>query len=270
MEHMSIALNEAGIGSYNPKNCHALIIGIDHYQSLDIIPLRNATSDGKAISKILKQNYGWNDIAELYDADATRQGILHLLNNCIKLGSDQSLLIYYAGRGMNSDDGDAHIIPVEGNYSQSITHILISDLMSDFVKRLQVRHLLMIFDTSFTWPEPFVKEKFLIDDYQSIINNLPHGYHNVWGNKSRWVITSGDGERVPDSGAEGYSAFNYKIQQFLLDELPVSKRIFSSAEMFAHSAVAIESFSPVGQRPVYYNLLQSNQVGHFVFVRLTP
>jgi len=79
------------VGSY-----HALIVGINNYQSLP--KLQTAVNDATALAKLLQEQYGFADIKLL--PNATRNQILLAVNDFKRnLPENSNLLIYYAGHG---------------------------------------------------------------------------------------------------------------------------------------------------------------------------
>ena len=82
---------------------HAAVIGIDAYSH--VTPLRSAVADARAIAKVLEFDHHYKAVHLLLDADATREGILRLLETLRRsLGPDSGVVIYYAGHGVTEDD----------------------------------------------------------------------------------------------------------------------------------------------------------------------
>lgn len=122
---------------------HALLIGIDHYAPSDTSTppataaghaldsrfapgaswhsLQGPLTDVAAMHVLLEQTYGFTDIRELTDLDATRQGILDAINKLIAdTQKGDRVVIYYSGHGSqrldtksSKDQRDQTIVPVD-------------------------------------------------------------------------------------------------------------------------------------------------------------
>lgn len=122
---------------------HALLIGIDHYappegstpavaasgHALDSRfgpgaswhSLQGPLTDIAAMHLLLQDTYGFTDIRELTDQQATRQGILDAINQLIAdTQKDDRVVIYYSGHGSqrldsksSKDQRDQTIVPVD-------------------------------------------------------------------------------------------------------------------------------------------------------------
>lgn len=81
-----------------PGKQYLFVIGIGNYQHW--LPLKNPVRDAQEIRDILKTRYYLDEVFELYDEDATKANILKAFNDLqLKLKTEDSLLIYYAGHG---------------------------------------------------------------------------------------------------------------------------------------------------------------------------
>lgn len=92
-------------------NYYALVIGINEYRALP--KLQTAKNDVNAVSRILKESYGYTVKTML---DATRRDILMALGEYRKtLTEKDNLLIYYAGYGwLDEEANEGYWIPVNG------------------------------------------------------------------------------------------------------------------------------------------------------------
>ena len=112
----------ASFGDY-----HAVIIGINDYQSNDWPNLEYAEKDAREIRDILVNNYGFapRNVIHLEGSKATRGKILNAISGKIEtLGKNDNLLIYYAGHGqVNPVTEEGYWIPVEGDSYDDVTWI---------------------------------------------------------------------------------------------------------------------------------------------------
>ena len=109
----------------DPSRIFALIIGVNKYTNDDVLDLRGAVSDARAIESYLKNELGVDEshIRMLLDEDATRKGIIDSLvalrdNDNIQFG--EAILIYYAGHGQEVPAPDGWATESKENLIQSI------------------------------------------------------------------------------------------------------------------------------------------------------
>jgi hypothetical protein len=139
----------------NENPIHALVIGINNYQSYD--DLRAAVADADAIQNFLmnRLKVSPSNIINLRDGEATRQGILdafeRLETNTIST-ADPCIIIYYAGYGAScsrsngwkawaSDDFIEQLCPsdlgaiVDGEVVEGIPDRVICSLLNSLSKK---------------------------------------------------------------------------------------------------------------------------------------
>ena len=91
----------------------ALLIGNNDYQHWP--KLKTAVFDVEMLRDVLLRRYGFRDQDVILLRDATRRGILGGFNRLRKQSSSEdSVLVYYAGHGVYSDNQDGYWIPVGG------------------------------------------------------------------------------------------------------------------------------------------------------------
>ncbi len=95
---------------------HALIIGINDYERLE--DLKNAVYDAWSLKEVLVDHYGYSreNVAELYNEDATYSQINHQLKRLLgnKKMKDGSVLVYFSGHGYKeSDTGQSFWLPYD-------------------------------------------------------------------------------------------------------------------------------------------------------------
>ena len=213
-------------------NYHALIIGINNYKEWNA--LKTAVKDAEALKQVLIQRYGFkrDKVVLRTDAEATRlRLILDLRYLASKLGSQDNLLIYYAGHGQLDDlTGDGYWIPVEGklkNPATWISHSTIKNILSS--ERVKGKNIVVIADSCYSGT--------LLRGGPSLLSLAEEGYHNkllkLAAHRSRQVITSGGLEPVADGGRDGHSLFAY----YFLKALKENNRQIIDLENLFHTYV---------------------------------
>jgi hypothetical protein len=137
----------------------AVIIGINAYRPENgIKPLGTAVNDAKAIAQLLKEEYNYSQIYELYDEEATYEAIKTLLNETLpkEVRKSDHLLFYFAGHGITRKGKDGSpagcLIPQNAKINlqnaengQSENFLPMQELYDAF-KAINCHHLLVILD----------------------------------------------------------------------------------------------------------------------------
>lgn len=239
-------------GSY-----YALVIGIDNYPS-PMKKLRTAVSDATAVGKTLQDRYGF-DVTYLLDQDATRANILEALHKYRNtLGSNDSLVIYYAGHGFSDRDADkSYWLPADADSGDSVNRIIADDLTSD-VKVLPARHVLIISDSCYSGG--LSRDADTPEDGGS----QPAYLARMLKARSRTLLSSGGDEPVADNGQDGHSVFAYALLQALQRK---DDPLFTASDLF-YTSVRQQVAGRSEQLPQYAIIRNSNSDdGDFVFRR---
>lgn len=237
----------------------ALIIGINDYKDSRIPDLKTAINDAQALGSLLNKRYGFK-VEMLLGEKATKRGIDHALRGLASSTSEEdSVLIYYAGHGdLDRQYNDGWWIPVDAKGGDSITY-LDNTMVQKAVRNMKARHVLLISDSCYSGTlfgqsraiPPVINEKY---------------YLNLYNEKSRWGMTSGNKEPVADDGAAGHSIFAYQ----LIRTLEKNERPYvSTQEIYARIAPIIGNNSE--QTPMCRPIRNSgDQGGEFIFVANLP
>lgn len=175
---------------------HLLIIGIDKYSN-GLDKLNNALSDAKRFKNIMLDRYQFEEsrCTFISDEEATRDKIISTFDELKKkLTKTDNLLMYFSGHGwMDQDSGTGYLIPSDGKMDQR-SSFLSNDEIKGFFKGLSVQHTLAIVDACFSG-------SMLL---RSVDVKVVQRYYNI---PSRWVMTSGLEEPVPDGRPGNHSPF---------------------------------------------------------------
>jgi hypothetical protein len=131
-----------------PGRKHALLVGIDEYQSQEVPLLKGARNDVAAVKRLLTERWGFQegDIVELVNAGATRGAILAAFERLAELARREPALFFFAGRGSLGEDGLPAIVPHHGQEADTSAIPLdeLADLTGD-----DATNLLAVLDTAF-------------------------------------------------------------------------------------------------------------------------
>jgi uncharacterized caspase-like protein len=89
---------------------HALLIGVGTYQHAPQMNVPVTVADAQALARVLRDpqfcGYPEEQVVLLHDIDATRERILHALDELAnRAGSDDTVMLFYCGHGDYGDDG---------------------------------------------------------------------------------------------------------------------------------------------------------------------
>ncbi|MBW2707839.1 MAG: caspase family protein [Deltaproteobacteria bacterium] len=233
----------------------ALIIGINAYEGPKIPDLETATNDATAVAKVLKEKYGF-EVKLLLDREATKEAIYKELRGLtISTKPDDSVLIYFAGHGdLDRTYNGGWWIPTDAVGGNPVTY-LDNVQVQKAMRNMKARHVLLVSDSCYSGTL-FGKARSLppvIDDKY---------YLNLYNEKSRWGMTSGNKTPVSDQGTGGNSVFAYQLIKALEKS---DKPFLSTQELYTRIAPVIANNSE--QTPICRPIVNTgDQGGEFVFV----
>lgn len=233
----------------------ALVIGINDYQDKKIPALKTAVNDAREVASLLQTRYGFK-VDLLLDRQATRQAIMDKMRDLAANATpDESVLIYYAGHGeIDRVLNDGWWVPADAQGGKSGTY-LDNTFVQRVMKGMKARHVLLVSDSCYSGTlfgearalPPLIDDKF---------------YLNLYNEKSRWGMTSGNKTPVSDSGSEGHSIFAYQLIKALTKN---EKPYVTTQEIYSRIAPIIANNSE--QQPLCSPVRDTgDQGGGFVFV----
>ncbi len=233
----------------------ALIIGINDYKDPKIPDLETAVNDARAMAELLGKRYGFK-VKLLLNRKATRKAIYRALRNLASSTKpDDSILIYYAGHGdLDRTYDDGWWIPADAKGGDPLTY-LDNVQVQKSMRSMKARHVLLISDSCYSgtlFGQARAMPQVIDDKY----------YLNLYNEKSRWGMTSGNKTPVSDAGTGGHSVFAYQ----LLKELRQNEKPYiSTQEIYTRIAPIVSNNSE--QMPLCRPVRNTGgQGGEFVFV----
>jgi hypothetical protein len=146
------------VASYQPvyENSWALIIGIDHYETLS--PLSYAMADAQSFADLLVHRYGYDAdrVFVLLDEDANQVAIREVLDETLSnpdvVGEDDRVIIFFAGHGVtrHGHRGNVgYIAPVEAHQGQWHSYIPM-DYVTGAAQFIPAKHIFFIIDACYS------------------------------------------------------------------------------------------------------------------------
>lgn len=229
---------------------HALIIANQAYRALP--RLRTPPADARALSDILKRDYGFVNVRLLMDA--TRTDMVRALDDTRRtLTEKDNLLIYYAGHGYLDKDADrGYWLPVDAE-SETRANWLSNADVTDTVRAIRAKHVLVVVDSCYSGT---------LTRAIRVQPLSPPDLMRLSFKKARNVLTSGGLEPVLDVGGEGHSVF----ARAFLNALQQNRGVVELTRLFAD--IRREVMLNADQTPQYSDIRYAgHEGGDFLFVR---
>jgi len=242
---------------------HALVVGNNQYQSGDYPALQSAVNDATAVAQVLKSRYGYETRLLL---NATRYDILSALNDMREsLTAEDNLLVYYAGHGEISADGQqGYWIPTDAQPGVAGTWIS-NGAISEILDTMQARKVLVVADSCYSGAmtrsaqAAFDPAVMPADKWAEWVKTMAAG-------RSRTALVSGGVMPVPDTGSGKHSYF----ARAFLNVLEDNDRLLEAQRLFREvsSSLALAAAdAPVTQVPEYSPIRYAgHEAGEFFFV----
>ncbi len=199
---MARSEEEPNLGPY-----HALLIANEKYIKME--PLSTPVRDVMEIEKLLISRYGFSVKVLRNATDDEIMRTLHEYTNT--LTEEDNLLIYYAGRGSTPDGPPdrAYWLGVDAD-PQLRTRWLLAEHVSDKIKQMQAKRILLITDSCFS-------RRRVQAATTSVGRGLdPERFKLLAKFRSRYVLTSGANVPVLDeSGDRTHSLFAKSFMEIL-------------------------------------------------------
>ncbi|MCX6149249.1 MAG: caspase family protein [Ignavibacteriales bacterium] len=236
---------------------YALIIGINKYHGA-WQELNNAVNDAKAVEKLLKEEYVFDEIITLYEDQATRKNIIQKiewLEDNVK--NDDNVLIFYSGHGeFKQNQNRGYWVPIDATTQSTVDYISNPDIQTH-LNGIASRHTLLIADACFSG------DIFKGRTENMTFENTDRYFKEVYRKASRTALTSGGIEPVTDGGRDGHSVFTYYLLKALKEN---SSKYFAAGQLFSEIKIPVTNNSE--QRPNFQPIKNTgDEGGEFLFIK---
>lgn len=211
----------------NDAHLNILLIAVDRY---DHWPrLRGAVAGAEKFEEVLAHRNGLqsSQVTTLVNSTANTANIERTLRSFApdgtrELGSDDRLIIYFAGHGVYDPMTESgYLIPVDAA-ADGTSGCLSYDLLTRMCRAIVARHILVVVDACFAGAG-------LRGDHLEVTPNL-RVLRRLHQRPSRQLMASGGLEPVDDAGFGGLSPFTWALTSTIMDfDQPVAttEQIFS-------------------------------------------
>lgn len=226
------------LGVNSMPRYYALIIGISEYQyaGLDLPNLEEPVKDALRLKDVLSKKYFFNEEDIILLTNPTREHIINEFDRLINLVTNRdNLLIFYAGHGFYDKNTDLGFWLPANAKAKSRADWIANSTIKDYVRAINSKHTLLITDACFAGS--IFKTR--------TVNTLdPRKFHELYRDKSRKAITSGNLSEVPDK--------SYFLEYFLKvleeneqDYLPASSLFARIYEPVLNNSPTIPQFGVI-------------------------
>jgi hypothetical protein len=240
---------------------YAHVIGIDEYDNLDRLP--SALNDVQRAKQVLEERYGFSVLSLQNPSHLGLMSAVNDLNE--RLGEDDNLLIYFAGRGDRLKSGPretGYWLPVNADRPPNDTLWVPNEFITRHLGRIKARRVLVVSDSLYSdllASEPgllMVGEGRYDDSY--IAYKLPK--------RSRLLLASGADQPVLDESGSMYSVF----ARALFEELESNDQVLTAPELYLkvrERMLGSPASSPGAGEPELKTIKAAgHEVGDFFFV----
>lgn len=248
-EHVLTVIRSRDIPRIAFGNFHALVIGIDDYETLP--KLQTALTDAREVARTLETNYGYK--VRLLE-NATRSDIIDALDDFReRLDVEDNLLIYYAGHGWRDEqNGRGYWLPA-GAQADRRSNWFSNASLTDALQAILAKHVMVVADSCYSGT---------LTRTAKLTARSPDYISRMAEKRARVVLSSGGLEPVADSGGGKHSVF---AKQFL-QSLRENEGVLDGTQLFEqvrHTVVL-----NANQTPEYSDIrLAGHEGGDFLFVR---
>ena len=228
---------------------YALIIGNNGYVNLP--PLSTPVHDANALAGLLATRYGFNTEVLV---NVTRAEIMRAFGRYRRLlGSDDNLLIFYAGHGLVDDEADeGYWLGVDASLDDEASWIANTSIASN-LRAMKAKHVLVVSDSCYSGALTRGISLGSTTDEKALARLASH--------RARTALTSGANEPVRDGGGSGHSVF----ARFFLGVLAENEEILDGATLFVRLRKGVMVNSR--QSPQYGDIANAgHEDGDFLFV----
>ncbi|MBI5438829.1 MAG: filamentous hemagglutinin N-terminal domain-containing protein [Nitrosomonadales bacterium] len=177
----------------------AVVIGINAYQDPGIPSLNGAANDADGVGQMLKDKMGYD---VLMVRNGSRADIVRALNKISdETGSRDSVMVYYAGHGYQTEDTKTgYWIPSDGSSKDPSKWISNADI-SRLLTNIPAKQMILVSDSCFSGTLAS----------EQAPGTMGKNVQEILGKRSVVVMSSGGEEPVLDEGKDGHSVFSWHL-----------------------------------------------------------
>ena len=246
----------------------AYLIGVQDYKDKNIPDLLTPQADVERLAEVLERRFHFEIRSILLNEKATEAGIRDLLKQMVKdARSDDNILIYYAGHGVDGVGQTGYWMPYDSRPKAEETYLSNADLISA-MENCKAKHVLAISDSCYSG-SLFI-DRVLNEKHQENLPKYAMGaggeghldYRAKYSRKSRAAMTSGNLEPVADSGPnKEHSVFAY----YLLETLENTSQPFLTPTQITGEIGSLVSLNTEHKQLPRSDRLRGDKGGTFIF-----
>jgi hypothetical protein len=252
--------DDDSMATINFGNYYALIIGNNAYKQFP--KLKTAVHDAKKTESILRSQYGFKTKLLL---NADRYSILTALNELSNsLGTNDNLLIYYAGHGeINAQNQRGYWLPIDaetGNTANWISNLDITDMLNV----IPAKHILVVADSCYSGTMSSTAQTRMSLGLENM-QQRARWIKVMTKTRARIIMTSGGVKPVLDAGGGKHSVF----ARAFLSALEQNSSVIEGYSLYQQISNNVQNLAAqynMEQIPRYAPVKHGGGLGEFFFV----
>lgn len=201
----------------NNRINNLVLIGVSEYDCPEWKDLSNVSIDLERTKKVLTTKYGFEVLAELTSKEETTstniKNALFRLSRTI--GKEDNLIIYHAGHGAFLDQV-GYWIGSDSTRDKGVGNYINHGTILEYIQKIDCQHILFITDSCYSGMFILPSRGNELSNYSQLKKtNQSLYYKTLDKKKSRFMLTSGAREVVPDGKKGEGSIFNRALCSIL-------------------------------------------------------
>jgi uncharacterized caspase-like protein len=233
----------------------AVVIGINQYERWP--KLEGAVGDARHVTDSLRRR-GFDEVIELYDARATRQGILDALGTELRrhVAREDLAVVFFAGHGQTetlaNGEKRGYIVPVDSDPAQPFATAISMDRLQQLSETLVAKHIYFVMDSCYSG----------LGFVRSAVAPMPsEGYvEKMRSQRAVQMITAGqEGEKAYERGGRGVFT-SYWLEALAGNADFDGDGFVTASEIGAYVPSNVTAATGNRQTPMFGTLLGSGEI----------
>lgn len=223
----------------------AVTIGVDDYRA-PLARLSAAVSDAERTAELFRL-MGFDEVLSIADAQATRTGILELLEQrvAVRAGPNDLVVVFFAGHG-TTVGGRGFIMPQDGTGEPTKSGISVQEL-KETALRMKAKHVLFLMDACFSG------SMFTRAATTENTNALAY-WESAAGKRVVQIITAGGADETVLE-TDGWGAFTRALHEGLAGPADLNGDLVVTVdELAGHVTTQVEGATRAQQHPQWGNV----------------
>lgn len=208
-----------GVRAY--RALRAVVVGISRYADPGN-DLLYARPDAEVVASVLVDDFGFDEVEVLLDADATRERVSRSLVGLRGTDEDDGVVVFFAGHGVTLRDVAGNdrgfLVPHDGDVAEPFANVSLTHVRDEVLPYVPAKHVFLVVDACYSglaFRDVRAATVAAVPD-AAVIAELTRRERKV-----RQVLSAGSrDQRVLDGGRFGHSVFTDRLVEALQEADP--------------------------------------------------